>query len=173
MPPAGYPAFLQYLQSGRVRRIARAADAERPWRSGRMSRERIAKSLSGLVVTVAMAVTLAGSFVLGDLILSRELFLRRPETDRESSLDEVLATSQLLPWRPRRRAKAPRAMVLDALQHQPPLHILNARDSDAAEFPSLSIFRDRSRARPLGQAERRPSVRRTPGEFQDHADRDR
>src|SRR5271157_5265830 len=62
--------------------MARAADGERPSRSGRMSRERIARSLSGLVVTVAMAVTLAGSFVLGYLVLSRELFLRKRETDR-------------------------------------------------------------------------------------------
>ena len=61
----------------------RAAAEERPWRSGRMSRDRIAKSLSGSVVTVAIAVTLAESFVSVYLILSRELFLRKAETERE------------------------------------------------------------------------------------------
>src|SRR5271166_1982966 len=95
------------------------------------------------------------------------------DPERGTSLDDVLASLELLPWRPRRRAKAPRAMVLDALQRQPPLHILNARDSVAAEFPKFEHLRDRSRARPLGQADRRPFVRHTPGEFQAHADRDR
>ena len=95
------------------------------------------------------------------------------DPERERLLEEVLATLELLPWRPRQRAKAPRAMVLDALQRHPPLHILNARDSVAAEFPKFEHLPRRSRARPLGQAERRPFVRRTPGEFQDHADRDR
>ncbi|MGA2701216.1 MAG: hypothetical protein ABSH35_08975, partial [Isosphaeraceae bacterium] len=57
--------------------------------------------------------------------------------EKETSLDEVLTTLELPPGRLRRRAKAPRAMVLDALQRQPPLHILNARDSVAAEFPKF------------------------------------
>ena len=59
------------------------------------------------------------------------------DPEKETSLDEVLTTLELPPGRLRRRAKAPRAMVLDALQRQPPLHILNARDSVAAEFPKF------------------------------------
>ncbi|MGA7497131.1 MAG: hypothetical protein WBX00_10420 [Isosphaeraceae bacterium] len=80
--------------------------------------------------------------------------MRKPSlaVSRGTSLDEVLASLELLPWRPRRRAKAPRAMVLDALQRQPPLHILNARDSVAAEFPKFEQL-----PRPITGPAARPS----------------